>query len=733
MRLLSIEMQLFRQHASTALQIPDGLIGIVGSNGSGKTTLMESIAFALFGSKALRGKVEDVRTRSAIIQKTDEFRAEEGSERVSKRGSPKRRQDAEPKVTLTLDQDGVVFRIERTLTDALLFVGGEAQPVASGNKEVTTKISSIIGMTHDEFVATYFTEQKGLEFLSGKKGATEREKFIVRMMGYDRLEEMQVMLRDDRKEKRAILSGYEASVGTRNELEERLTVEEADRVVCQEKHDEAARALKKAEHNLEFQQLRLAKLEEVRGSYLKQYDVVHSLGIRLDEKSKRAASIREGIDTVTLELEAFSKATGATHGIAELELSLTHQLKEFQERSHILQSKIREGEILWREGISAAEAELTAILKSNEILERRLAQIRKLKSNGECPTCGQPLAESFEKTQLHFKEELAQGEIKIKELQVRISERKVLPVEVIDLVNQLKVVEEERNLVAGRLAELAQGKRLHERVLQLQAEQSALKKDIIVMEKSLDVARDALKAIRFSEEEYTQVKSSHDVTQRVVEVARLQRLKIEGEVNMKSALVTRTRDEIKKFDERQTELERLRKEVRLLDEGDRILTEFRKHINSLIRPRLAELASEYLADLTDSRYTALELGDDFSPTVLEDGEPKPIISGGEQDILNLCMRLALSHMLAERAGQQFSLLILDEIFGSLDENRRGNVLSLLDKLRKRFEQILVITHLDDVKEGVQRLIQVEYDEATGASRVYDSSDAEWYGEVASNF
>ena len=190
---------------------------------------------------------------------------------------------------------------------------------------------------------------------------------------------------------------------------------------------------------------------------------------------------------------------------------------------------------------------------------------------------------------------------------------------------------------------------------------------------------------------------------------------------------------LKKFDERQAELERLRKEVRILDEGDRILTEFRKHINSLIRPRLAELASEYLADLTDSRYTALELGDDFSPTVLEDGEPKPIISGGEQDILNLCMRLALSHMLAERAGQQFSLLILDEIFGSLDENRRGNVLSLLDKLRKRFEQILVITHLDDVKEGVQRLIQVEYDEATGASRVYDSSDAEWYGEAASNF
>lgn len=733
MRLLSIELQLFRQHAATSIQIPDGLIGIVGTNGSGKTTLMESIGFALFGSKALRGKVEDVRTRSAIIQRSDEVQTEGGIERGLRKGSSKRKQENEPKVTLVLDQDGVIFRIERTLTDAVLFVGGEAQPVASGNKEVTTKITSIIGMTHDEFVATYFTEQKGLEFLSGKKGATEREKFIVRMMGYDRLEEMQVMLRDDRKEQRAILSGYEASVGTRIELEERLAVEEAEMGSIQEKHDEAARALKKAEQDLEFHQLRLAKLEEVRGSYLKQYDVVHTLGIRLDERSKRSAVIADAKATLTLELDAFSKASGATQGINELEQALSHRLKQLEEQSHGLQSKIREREIAWREDISAAEAELTSVIKSNEVVEKRLTQIRKLKANGECPTCGQPLAESFEKTQLHFKEELAQGETKIKELQVRITERKVLPVEVIELVNQLKVIEEERNSLTQRVAELAQGRRLQERLSQLQVEQDTLHNDISLTEKSLDSARNALQAIRFSEEEYAQVKSSHDVAHRVVEVARLQRLKIEGDVNMKLALVSRTKDEIKKFDDRQTELERLRKEVRLLDESDRILTEFRKHINSLIRPRLAELASEYLADLTDSRYTALELGDDFSPTVLEDGEPKPIISGGEQDILNLCMRLALSHMLAERAGQQFSLLILDEIFGSLDENRRGNVLSLLDKLRKRFEQILIITHLDDVKEGVQRLIQVEYDEATGASRVYDSGDAEWYGEVASNF
>ena len=209
-----------------------------------------------------------------------------------------------------------------------------------------------------------------------------------------------------------------------------------------------------------------------------------------------------------------------------------------------------------------------------------------------------------------------------------------------------------------------------------------------------------------------------------MEVARLQRVRLEGEVNTKLALVERSKGDLVAFDGRVIELEKLRREVRICDECDRIVTDFRKYVNVSIRPRMAELASEYLADLTDGRYSAVELEDDFTPTVMEDGEAKRVISGGEEDILNLCMRISLSHMLAERAGQHFSLLILDEVFGSLDEGRRGNVLSLLEKLRNRFEQIIIITHLEDVKDGVQHLIQVEYDEVSGSAYVRSEEASE---------
>jgi exonuclease SbcC len=223
--------------------------------------------------------------------------------------------------------------------------------------------------------------------------------------------------------------------------------------------------------------------------------------------------------------------------------------------------------------------------------------------------------------------------------------------------------------------------------------------------------------VGFAEDEYLKEKGAHDAAQRLVEVARLQRVRLEGEVNTQSALVARSQSDLERFDERQAELEKLRREVRLFDECDRIVSDFRKYVNTSIRPRMAELASEYLTDLTDGRYSAVELAEDFTPTVIEDGEVKRVISGGEEDILNLCMRIALSHMLAERAGQSFSLLMLDEVFGSLDEGRRGNVLALLEKLRRRFEQIIIITHLDDIKDGVQHLIQVEYDEGDGSAKV----------------
>jgi exonuclease SbcC len=86
-------------------------------------------------------------------------------------------------------------------------------------------------------------------------------------------------------------------------------------------------------------------------------------------------------------------------------------------------------------------------------------------------------------------------------------------------------------------------------------------------------------------------------------------------------------------------------------------------------------------------------------------------------------------MIAERAGQSFSLLILDEVFGSLDEARRQNVVELLRGLQDRFEQVILITHIEQVREGLDRVITVRYDEETGTSVVAQTESGVLEGEL----
>jgi DNA repair protein SbcC/Rad50 len=146
-------------------------------------------------------------------------------------------------------------------------------------------------------------------------------------------------------------------------------------------------------------------------------------------------------------------------------------------------------------------------------------------------------------------------------------------------------------------------------------------------------------------------------------------------------------------------------------------------LNARVRPELSELAGAFLADITDGRYNALEIDENYNVMVLEDGEEKPVISGGEEDIANLVLRIAISQMIAERAGQRLSTLFLDEVFGSLDLERRDNVIQLLQKLHDRFEQVILITHVETVREGLDHVIRLAYDERTGASVVRDDAGA----------
>ena len=81
-------------------------------------------------------------------------------------------------------------------------------------------------------------------------------------------------------------------------------------------------------------------------------------------------------------------------------------------------------------------------------------------------------------------------------------------------------------------------------------------------------------------------------------------------------------------------------------------------------------------------------------------------SGGEQFRINFAIRVALSRMLAQRAGVRLRSLFVDEGFGSLDAEGRQRLVEAVKAVQDEFDMILIITHIEELREAFPTQIQV---------------------------
>ena len=84
-----------------------------------------------------------------------------------------------------------------------------------------------------------------------------------------------------------------------------------------------------------------------------------------------------------------------------------------------------------------------------------------------------------------------------------------------------------------------------------------------------------------------------------------------------------------------------------------------------------------------------------------------MFSGGEVFRVNFAVRLALSEILARRTGARLQTLVVDEGFGSQDAQGRQRLIEAINSVQKDFAKILVITHLEELKEAFPNRIVVE--------------------------
>ncbi len=90
-------------------------------------------------------------------------------------------------------------------------------------------------------------------------------------------------------------------------------------------------------------------------------------------------------------------------------------------------------------------------------------------------------------------------------------------------------------------------------------------------------------------------------------------------------------------------------------------------------------------------------------------------SGGEAFRINFAIRLALARLLSRRSGAQLRTLVIDEGFGNQDTEGRQRLVEAIGQVADDFDMIIVITHIEELKEQFPKRIEVE--KTTSGSRV----------------
>jgi exonuclease SbcC len=105
----------------------------------------------------------------------------------------------------------------------------------------------------------------------------------------------------------------------------------------------------------------------------------------------------------------------------------------------------------------------------------------------------------------------------------------------------------------------------------------------------------------------------------------------------------------------------------------------------------------------------IEVADELGPRSYS------LFSGGEAFRVNFAIRVALSKLLARRAGARLQTLIVDEGFGTQDAQGRERLVEAIGSVQEDFERILVITHIEELKDSFP--VRIDVVKTTAGSQI----------------
>ncbi len=485
---------------------------------------------------------------------------------------------------------------------------------------------------------------------------------------------------------------------------------------------------------------------------------------RLEEEEER---LRKEIENIEEEIKRNEKWLENEQQVKEEFEDIERKIKDVEIRKKEIERKKQE-----------KHAEKKEVAKRKQETEERLVEIKRIGPDSDCPTCGRPLREKYDELVKKFEDEINSYERRMNEIDKDIEEiekelnkredevknYEKIKAEVEDKIRKFSVIrerikifvkqkedkekirnerqerliqlgviefdEEEYVRIDGRIKYLMPIKNkiaiLENEIRKLPYIEEEIKKieneeKEIIFE--LDRCKKEIENLAFDKEKYEEIERKYEEMKEEAYLKREKMVKIEGDIEYTKKDIEKIEEEIMEQKKQREKIKDLRKEIANLEmlAGDRdtgLLNNFKKYLISKIGPLLSYYASHYFSTFTQGKYKEIEIDENYNIYIYDEGEKFSIerFSGGENDLANLSLRLAISQLISQKSDASLNFIALDEIFGSQDRERRRNVLNALAELKDQFKQILLITHIEDIKDSLEHIIKV-YEDEEGISHV----------------
>jgi len=669
---------------------------LCGDNGNGKSALLDAMTWALWGKA--RAKTDDELIHLGKTEMEVEFEFTLGSERyrvIRKRTKPRVNRPGRPLLDLQIATDHQGFRS------------------IAGNsiRETEQKITEIMRMDYDTFINSAFLLQgHANEFTTSEP--YKRKEVLANILGlslYDRLEERAKdyarQMERTKKDLENEINGIDEELVDKGEYEARLR--------------EIGEALAELENDVKKQESRVNSLTRQK----------NELDVKREQREEIEGRIKQAQETVLSfegqvrdHLQRVQKFEKVLDGYQE-ELTKTHaRLGELV--------KLDEGLAGKREEAQRMSNQIHLLTSTNAQLKEEMQELRgklDMLSQEEvmCPLCGTELGvEGRERIMANYE---LQGREKAEIFRANEGEARRLEAELNALNRDISELEgtirEERALLERRAEALEKDHTEAER--SLPKEKEALE----MAEEALVRWRSALEADLQRRESLEKVLSSLPELEASLSTAQnaldeLMRRQAQGR-----QMLGATQEKLQRYAfleqsrvEKMARLEQVSKENEIYNELAAAFS--KKGIQALIietaLPEVEEEANRMLARMTDNRMSVkmetqrelktregqlvetldINIGDELGMRRYE------MYSGGEAFRIDFALRIALSKLLARRAGAPLPTLIIDEGFGSQDSSGREKLVEAINSIQDDFDKILVITHIEELKDAFPVRIEV---------------------------